>query len=276
MTSLIISLTTIPPRMGLIEPTLRNLLEQTAAVSEIRVNISRSYRRFDFDVADVPTYPDGVRTVIVDEDYGPATKVLPTARDHAGEDVEILFCDDDQYYEPGWAQQFLDARAQHPDACIAETGFDLYDRDKVGAGPGVEAHMPRAARRKKDLSYRLYRLATLGQRKPSPYAAPGYLDAFQGYRGAMIRPDFLPESAYDIPDILWTHDDFWLSGQMASQGVPVWAFVSHKAWRLPHRAERVNALLDWSYKGHGRQEAIALSLSYFQDTHGLWQKAGTP
>ena len=95
MKPLIISLTTIPPRMAMIGPTLRALLAQTANVSEIRLNIARKYRRFDFDPATIPSYPEGIRVCLVDEDFGPATKVLPTVRAHAGEDVEILFCDDD-------------------------------------------------------------------------------------------------------------------------------------------------------------------------------------
>lgn len=273
MKPLIVSLTTIPPRMGLIAPTLHNLLEQTAEISEIRLNVSRTYRRFDFDLSDIPAFPEGIRTCIVDDDYGPATKVLPTVRDYAGQDVEILFCDDDQNYDPEWVQQFVDARAQVPDACIVETGSDLYDRALTGPGPGVEGMMPRAERLKKDLAYRLYRIATLGRRVPSRHITAGYLDLFKGYRGAMIRPEFIPEAAFDIPDIMWTHDDYWLSGHMAVHGVPIWCFAGKTPWRLPHGAERVNALLDWRYKGHGRAEASALLVKYFQDTYGIWQQA---
>ena len=270
MSKLIISLTTIPPRMKLITPTLRDLLAQSAEVAEVRLNISRSYRRFDFDEADIPAYPSGVKVCLVDEDYGPATKVLPTARAFANEDVEILFCDDDQHYPVGWAQQFLDARRERPDACIAETGFQFYDRADTPAPAGVEALEPRAQLRKKDLRYRLYRMATLGRRRPSTFGTAGYLDGFKGYRGAMIRPEFLPAAAFDIPDIMWTHDDVWLSGQMAANGIGIWGFVSDEAWRPPYGAERVNALLDWTYKDHGRQEAHNLLLDYFQKEHGLW------
>ena len=275
MTKLIISLTTIPPRMGLIEPTLRNLLDQDADVAEIRLNISRNYRRFEFDASALPQFPKGITVALVGEDYGPATKVLPTVKAFTGEDVEILFCDDDQHYEPNWAQQFLDARRQAPDACIAEMGFDLYDRTQMPPPEGIESRSPRARKRRKTLGYRLYRAATLGRLRPSPYDRGGYLDGFKGFRGAMIRPDFVPEAAFDIPDIMWTHDDYWLSGQMAAHGVPVWVFASEKPWRLPHGAERIDALLDWQYKGHGRGEASALLLKYFQETHGLWKNAGS-
>lgn len=273
MKPLIISLTTIPPRMAMIGPTLRALLAQTANVSEIRLNIARKYRRFDFDPATIPSYPEGIRVCLVDEDFGPATKVLPTVRAHAGEDVEILFCDDDQIYGPGWAQQFVDARAQVPDACIVETGRDLYVRDGHRTCSGVEAMLPRAARRKKDFRYRLYRALTLGRRLPPRYATPGYLDLFKGYRGAMIRPDFLPEATFEIPDVMWTHDDYWLSGQMAAHGVPIWCFAGKTPWTAPHGAARMSALLNWSYQGYGRKETSALMLRFFQDTHDLWRNA---
>lgn len=275
MGKLVISLTTIPPRMGLILPTLRDLLAQTADVAEVRLNIPRTYRRFDFDPADIPDYPDGVRVCLVDEDYGPATKVSPTAREFMGQDVEILFCDDDQHYPEGWAQQFVEARRAHPDACIAETGFQLYDRARHKAPDGVEALVPRAQLRKKGLGYRLYRLATLGRRQPSTFGTAGYMDGFKGYRGAMIRPEFLPPAAYDLPDIMWTHDDVWLSGQMAASNVGVWGFVSDAPWRAPYSAERVNALLDWTYKDHGQAEARALLIAYFRKEHGLWMHGPT-
>lgn len=256
--------------MSLIEPTLRNLLDQHTDVAEIRLNISRQYRRFEFDVDAMPQFPEGITVVLGDEDYGPATKVLPTVKAFAGEDVEILFCDDDQHYEPNWAQQFLDARRNAPNACIAEMGFDLYDRRQVQPPEGIESKSPRARQRRKTLGYRLFRAATLGRLRPSPYDQGGYLDGFKGFRGAMIRPDFVPEAAFDIPDVMWTHDDYWLSGQMAAHGVPVWVFASEKPWRLPHGAERVNALLNWQYKGHDRDDVSALVLKHFQENYGLW------
>lgn len=270
MSKLILSLTTIPPRMGMIEPTLRDLLAQTADVAEVRLNISRSYRRFAFNPADLPAFPEGVTVCLVDEDFGPATKVLPTAQAFAGQDVEILFCDDDQHYPADWAQKFLEARRHKPDACIAETGFEFYDRTKAASPDGVESLMPRAQLRNKGLAYRLSRLASFGRRKPSTYDVAGYLDGFKGFRGAMIRPEFLPPAAFDLPDIMWTHDDVWLSGQMAANNVPVWCLVPDAPWHAPYGADRVNALLDWTYKGHGRDEAHALLLEYFQNTHGLW------
>ena len=270
MTRLVISLTTIPPRFSLILPTLRDLLAQTADVAEIRLNISRHYKRFEFDLADIPSYPDGINVCVVDGDFGPATKILPTAQAFAGQDVEILFCDDDQNYPRRWAQQFLDARAQKPDACIAETGFQLFDANRPTDPERIESLQPRAQWRKRNLAYRLQRAATLGQRRPSAFGTAGYMDGFKGYRGAMIRPEFLPPEAYDIPDIMWTHDDFWLSGQMALNRVPVWGFVSNQMWRKPYRAEQTHALLDLTYKGHGRQDVSRLVLKHFQDEHGLW------
>ena len=137
MPDLVISLTTIPSRMNQIGPTLRGLLAQKADVAEIRLYIPRQYRRFDFDPAtDLPDLPDGVTLCITDEDFGPATKVLPAVRDFAGQDVEILFCDDDQPYRSDWAQRFLDARKNHPGACIVEKGYDLDTRP-----PGARYHL---------------------------------------------------------------------------------------------------------------------------------------
>lgn len=221
MPDLVISLTTIPSRMNQIGPTLRDLLAQKADVAEIRLYIPRQYRRFDFDPAtDLPDLPDGVTLCITDEDFGPATKVLPAVRDFAGQDVEILFCDDDQPYRSDWAQRFLDARKNHPGACIVEKGYDLDTRP-----PGARYHLenrpqPRAIARRKGVAYRLFRLLTLTSIKPKPYIVDGFVDVLEGYRGAMVRPDFFPPETFDIPEILWTVDDPWLSGQMTRHKRP--------------------------------------------------------
>lgn len=264
MSKLVISLTTIPSRMHLIAPTLRDLLAQTADVAEIRLNIPHRYRRFpDADIS-LPNFPKGITVVRVDKDYGPATKVLPTVQAFAGQDVDILFCDDDQHYEPGWAARFCAGRAAHPNACIVENGYDLPQRDTTDL-------QPRARRRPKDWRYRVARLASGLQRKPSPYLKSGYVDIFQGYRGAMIRPDSLPTGAFDIPDVLWTVDDIWLSGQLTQAGVPLWLIAVENDTVKAPMANAVDALQHFTYKAHDRLKADASCISYFQRTYGIWQ-----
>lgn len=270
MTGLVISLTTTPPRLPLIGHTLRDLLAQRAPVDEIRLNLPRRYRRFEFDASDVPDLPKGVRLTWVDEDLGPATKVLPTVADLAGQDVEILFCDDDQPYDPDWAGRFVAARATHPGACIVEKGYDLETRRSGYRYFPARDYSPRALRRHKGVGYRLFRAATLTLIKPPQYVADGYVDVLEGYRGVMVRPEFIPPEAFSIPDILWTVDDPWLSGHMTRIGVPIWLNAASRKFGRPYAAHHQQRLGAFSYRGYDRLHADTLCFEYFRRTYGIW------
>jgi hypothetical protein len=97
MTRLIISLTTIPPRFPYLLENLKCLLRQTALVESINLYIPRTYRRFTYSTKQIPSLPEGVALHIIDEDLGPATKILPACKQYKGQDVFILFGDDTRF-----------------------------------------------------------------------------------------------------------------------------------------------------------------------------------
>lgn len=268
----IISLTAIPPRFRFLGPVLHDLQAQKAGIAEIRLNLPRHYRRFGPLPAILPSVPDGVRICLIDEDFGPATKVLPTVRDLRGQNAEILFCDDDQHYDPLWAQRFLDARRKKPDACIVESGYDIAERSRHGAGP--HARLPRVVRKRRDLAYRLIRLGSLNLLKPNRIIGSGHVDILEGYRGALIRPDMLPEAAFHIPEILWTVDDPWLSGHLEANGVPIWLEAGYKWKPRDARAAKIERLYTFVHLGHGRKQADAACIAYFRKTYGIWMPPG--
>lgn len=273
MRDVVISLTSIPPRLPLIGQTLADLVAQTAKVREIRLYVPRRHRRYPLVEAAIPPLPKGVSLHLIDEDWGPATKVLGAARDLRGEDVEIIFCDDDQRYDPGWAGRFLAARAQHPDACIAQTGYDLEHRPRSSRyfPRRDDTHTPRAGRLRKGKLYRLRRALSLGWWKPpSLQLSAGYVDILQGYRGVMIRPSFLPDEAWAIPEVLWTVDDPWLSGQMLRQGVPIWKMMGDANGVKTTAADQVEPLRRFVRHDHGRERADVMAIEYFRRHYGLW------
>ena len=158
--SLVVTLSSIPPRFAGLGPTLKSLLRQKVRPDEVRLYLPRRYRRFpDWD-GSLPAVPDGVRICTTDEDMGPATKILPAVRDFRGREVELLLCDDDRIYDPLWTSRFLAARRAHPDCVIVEAGGFVPGHDGTGH--------PRAVPRRKDWRYRLLRGATLGLKKPPP------------------------------------------------------------------------------------------------------------
>ncbi|MCV2446059.1 glycosyltransferase family 2 protein [Paracoccus sp. DMF] len=258
---LVVTLSSIPPRFAGLEPTLKSLLKQKTRPDEVRLYLPRRYRRFpDWD-GSLPAVPQGVRIVTVEDDLGPATKILPAVRDFRGQDCELLLCDDDRLYDPLWTSRFLAARRAHPGCVIAEAGGFV-----PGHAGGLE---PRAVPRRKGWRYRLLRAATLGLVKPHAWLRSGYVDVLKGYGGAMLRPEFMPDSAFDIPELLWTVDDPWLSGNLALNGVPIWL---NAEGRVPGecRTARCHALLDFALQGKGRGDANGACYEWFRQNLGIW------
>lgn len=259
--SLVVTLSSIPPRFSGLGPTLKSLLGQAVAPDEIRLYIPERYRRFpDWD-GTLPEVPPGITIARCDADFGPATKILPALRDGRGQDVELLLCDDDRIYDPGWTARFLAARRQHPDCVIAEAGRFVPGHDGTAD--------PKAGARKKDIAYRCKRIVTCGRYKPTAWTRSGHVDVFKGYGGALLRPDFLPDFAFDIPELIWTVDDPWLSGCLAVNGVRIWLNAQglHPA---EGRVGRRAALLDYALKGRGRGDANEACFAWFQQNHGIW------
>ena len=82
MVKIVISLTTIPPRFAYVRECLQSLLAQVADVAAINLYIPQSYKRFVYAESDLPKLPKGVNLRVVDEDLGPATKILPACREY--------------------------------------------------------------------------------------------------------------------------------------------------------------------------------------------------
>jgi hypothetical protein len=95
---MVVSLTTTPSRLPLIESTLKSLLRQSRPPAEIRLNLPAYSRREERPYV-VPAWLDGLRSVriVACEDRGPATKLLPSL-EALPPDRPILVVDDDRIY----------------------------------------------------------------------------------------------------------------------------------------------------------------------------------
>ena len=98
----ILSLSTIPPRFGMLGASLNSLLNQDRKADEIHVYIPKVYRRFPEHNFFKPNVPDGLTLKIVDYDYGPATKILPCALEYRGTNTRIIYGDDDRFADTSW------------------------------------------------------------------------------------------------------------------------------------------------------------------------------
>ncbi len=278
MSRLVISLSAIPPRFEKIWQTLETLLQQTADVKAIRLYIPKTYRRFPEWDGNLPEVPAGVEIRRIDQDWGPATKVLAAAREFRGQDVDILFCDDDRWYPPGWAQRFVDLKARHPGCVTAHLGMEAH-----WVEPGGEARdlQPRGVRRWRitDVEFQLRHLwqdlRFWRSDAPRPRLTrrilkrSGYMDIFEGCAGVLVRPEYFDETAYDIPPVLWSVDDVWLSGMVGRMGVPIWVEGNI---REPEdtEAEHQAPLHSFSTEGAGRDEANRQAVRYMRETFGIW------
>jgi hypothetical protein len=128
---LVISLTSIPPRFGQLPGVLTALLAQGA--DQVALVLPRRFARFE--TAALPALPEGATRVETEADLGPAGKLLASARAFPGADV--LACDDDWLYAPGWTDAFRAARAAHgPEAVIAGASWPT---ERIGRAGGTVA-----------------------------------------------------------------------------------------------------------------------------------------
>jgi|TARA_R110002049_G_scaffold66646_1_gene173888 hypothetical protein len=278
----VISLSSIPPRFGTLGVVLRSLVAQSAPLTEIRLNIPKAYRRFPQDSFSMPDVPDGVRIAVVDEDLGPATKVLPTLLDHAGTQMPIIFGDDDRVVHPDWASNILAASAARPEMCICNAGFDV---DTIaGVRPMRNQTEQRAVPLPSiyDVGYKIQRarqefsnlFRSQKLRKPhrlKNFKPQGYVDVFEGCGGVLIKPGFLDSAVYDLPDKVWMHDDLWMSAMAAKAGTKIWANNGY----LPRavREAEVEALYDATIDGMDRHALNLYLVRYIQAEYGVWAES---
>jgi hypothetical protein len=277
----IISLSSIPPRFDLIGPTLETLVAQRG-VDAVELYIPRTYRRFAEYDGRLPAVPRGVTLLRPEQDLGPASKVLHAVDRHRGTaDAQILFCDDDRNYAPGWAEALFDEQARRPGEAVALTGWDV---ERSGLDTYRPRPTPRHAKRDRrwDLDYRAKRIRQIlsgGGKVPIRLKPPrrliaraGYADIFEGYGGVVVRPAFFDDEAYDIPMDLWAVDDVWLSGMLARRRIPIWVAADFYEPKNTV-ADLTEALYRWKTSNMTRAELNARCAQYLRDTYGVWSNA---
>jgi hypothetical protein len=250
--------------MQLIAPTINSLLAQTAHIDEIMLWIPRAYKRRNFDSYSLPNLPPCAKIYYCDTDYGPATKILPAIKFFRGQDVQIIYCDDDQIYAQEWAGQFLKQSKLFPNQCLTTCGknvqqvsFDFfcstlsYKTLNKWSGGMLRSYCRRKATRLKP--------------------GDGPVDICQGYGGVLVEPHFLPDTAFDIPEILWTVDDVWLSGQLAINAIQRRQISSQKRWQQKNlEAYKIAPLKKYVREDCRRVHANMMCVNFFRQQYNIW------
>lgn len=248
-----------------------NLARQKLRPEGVELYVARNYRRFPGAVPSLPALPDWVKVTWIENDLGPATKVLPAAMAWRGKGIDLLYCDDDRKYDPDWAGRMQAVRDREPEMVVCDSGQTL---PELGFAEPKDARQPRPKQRTRGESklYRLKRLLGLGLITPEnrPLQSWGYVDTAEGYGGVLVKPDWFEPSDMEIPDILWTVDDIWLSGQLTRRGRTI--RTTDRPLR-PHRlrdSSSSSPLIRHVEEGQGRAASNRACVEYFQKTYGIW------
>ncbi|MEL0086370.1 MAG: glycosyltransferase family 2 protein, partial [Paracoccaceae bacterium] len=198
------------------------------------------------------------------------TKVLPAVKEYKNQDVMILFCDDDKVYDPSWAQRFIQAAAERPGHAICEEGGHI-KMPNYAENDWTSDRKPQAQFLNKNILYRVKRAVSLGTWKPSKGTSSGYVDILEGWGGVLVRPEFFDQLSFEIPELLWTVDDVWLSGCLERCAVPIWLNVKNKVRASANSNEIKDAALrNFVYNGYGRVAANRACIKYFQEKYRIW------
>ena len=198
----VFSLTTIPSRIEHIDDTLKSLMRQTLAPKEIRLNVPEFSRR-EQCVYEVPERLRALEsvTIVECEDYGPATKLIPSLL-ALPPDQRIVVVDDDRNYPQNLLADLVAASDEQPDAAFGFCGWIV---------PPDLVHRPA----------NLYTIVFI--KPPAPILARRIrrqraMDIVRGVGGYLVRPRFFDVDALldysDAPEAAFFVDDVWVSAHL--------------------------------------------------------------
>ena len=86
----------------------------------------------------------------------------------------------------------------------------------------------------------------------------------------MIKPEWFDESAFDIPPVLWTVDDVWLSGHVVRKSIDIRTTEDPMYTPVLALQNQIAPLYKAEIEGADRLAANQACVRYFQETYGIW------
>jgi len=121
----VISLTTIPSRFKYLNALFSSINRQVLKPDKVILNIPHIYNRFKkFNIEELSYLSYPFLEINRCNDFGPATKIIPTLEKVKDEDI-ILFIDDDRIPDFMFTNRFIENHKSNPDKCIA--GLKYYE-----------------------------------------------------------------------------------------------------------------------------------------------------
>lgn len=239
----IVTLTTLPSRVGLLRPVLASLLDQTVPPARVVLALPEHSLREDTGYR-LPAFLDhpAVEVLRSERDWGPATKLIP-AWQRADPEQLLLALDDDNIYPRDLLENLLRWRQRVPGAALGLRGWNV--------GPSLDLNQARI-------------LYGTGLRELRP------VDVLTGTWGILARRDFFDEGLLDYrgypEDAVWV-DDVWFSGHLARRGVARRVVPGVYA-PLPTRANWVNDLARNVNHGGERDNRVLAAFAPHWERHG--------
>jgi len=218
---LVVSLTTIPSRIGVLELTVKSLLRQTARAQEIRVCVPEWCEREQCGY-EIPAWLAGLRgvTIVRCVDEGPATKFLPTLRAVAAHQAVVVL-DDDRAYHPRLLECYAALARENGGVVLSAAGWRV---------PGDLTDRPTTL-------WRRLAGAAYVPRRANQISRPESTDIVQGVHSYVVRPKFFDLTALGdfsaAPAAVRFVDDVWISAHCRAEK---WlhpmrlSFTDYKPW----------------------------------------------
>jgi hypothetical protein len=227
----VVSLTSIPSRVGDIAPTINSLLQQDRKPDNIYVWLPQAYSRAKGSVG---VLPEVLQRVDVRQcvDHGPFTKLRPALEAETAPDTLIVTADDDRLYLKSWLAKLVRFAKRFPAAALGYRGRTLQ--------PG-------------SLRYRDSTLVTRQSGAPVP------VDIITGTSGAAYRRGLFDDTIFENvrhPPAFY-NDDLWVCGNLAQRGVPR-LVIPGPAERNRNRIARTESL--WAMNKDGAHNDALLEL----------------
>lgn len=197
---IIVSLSTIPSRIGLIDPTLKSLLDQTVIPKYIYINVPKFSRReqCEYAIPDKFLNHPIIKIIHSDKDWGPATKSIPAIQEEKKANSPLLILDDDYVYHERTLETYEKYKEEYKNSVLCLRGWnlpkDMIHRNKIRFNGTDIKHFKRA-------------------------------NLVEGSSSYLIRPEFFKDDFFDYesaPDEAFFCDDIWISGHLNKHNVPIY------------------------------------------------------
>ncbi len=202
MAHVIVSMSTLPNRIGFLEPTLRSLLCQRFDDYEIHLSLPRaSWKGGSEHKWNIPSFVRDSRVVVkMVVDMGPITKLLP-ALEASDDDGMVVTADDDVIYPKRWLLGLYEQAQVFPQCVVGYRGIIFA---------------------KKPFAYS--DVISIGDvRRDTHIRAPVYVDLVTGVFGVLYRKSIMDVCALsqlsECPDSYY-NDDVWVCGLLAKAKIP--------------------------------------------------------